>query len=603
LALAGFSDNATAQTVDNGLPLSLQLFPFLAPNTDSDASGPAMEDAPAQGGNNNEPGVEAEPAEPAEPANEEEAPVENAADQELPPAPPRNARGSIFAGALDIARQALEPSAPSLIFRPRIGIEEVATDNVAGTARNHQSDLISRIIPGIDISADTLRLQAIFDYTASLDRAVNYRPDNRFTQRGYTTAQAIVFPNLLFVDLHGVIHEIDRQGLGPPNPSLVTSSHQTQTYSLSVSPDLKSRVGDFGIFDLRYVYGQLWVDKNTEATPTLGPLGGAMQQQARADLRMPGTLMNRLLIDLNLTGSTYQINKFPGTFRRASGEVINEYHITRSISAVAAGGYETLSDRPFPRLNGEGGIWDLGARWRPNADSSILILYGSHDLKTGISGEIQWRLTPVTAFFASHVESINSTQQSLIVNNLNALLNSEGPAVGTTFDQNPTIALLNNRGVGLFRQVQDIDLGSGLPLEEVNNFQPAANGFFRLKQTRAALYHAVANQSVFLAAFHLERSSLISKTEPLLKTDGIVLGWSPIINDSLLGRADIAYRQQEKSDFGLTLSRYWAVNAGASLEYQASPSLGLALRYDYIRRAEAATAVINAITLRLEKHF
>jgi hypothetical protein len=231
-----------------------------------------------------------------------------------------------------------------------------------------------------------------------------------------------------------------------------------------------------------------------------------------------------------------------------------------------------------------------------------MVLYGRHDQKTGISGEIQWRFTPVSAFYAAHTDSITSAQQSFIENNLDSLLGPEGPSVGVTFDQNPTISTLKTQD-NLYRRPQDIDVGSGLPLFEVNNYLPFANGFFRLKQSRAALYRNIGGQAMYLSAFHLERRSLINEEAPLLKTNGVTLAWSPVLNGRLVGHAEVGYRVSERSDGESSFDRRALVNAAGSLTYEVNPTLTASIRYDYSRRVLEPTVVTNAVSIRLGKTF
>jgi uncharacterized protein (PEP-CTERM system associated) len=408
---------------------------------------------------------------------------------------------------------------------------------------------------------------------------------------------------MLFVDLHGTAHEIARDGLGLPNPSLASPADLTQAYSFSVSPDFKTRIGYFGIFDVRYAYSRLWLDNNRELAPDADPFDGSEQQQLRADLRMPGTLLPRLLSDIVASGMSSRVKRIQGGFRRAFGELVNEYQITRSISAIGGAGYETFGNKEIEPLNGEGAIWDLGGRWRPNPDSSLMVLYGRHDQETGVSGEIQWRFTPVSAFYAAHTDSITSAQQSFIENNFDSLLGPEGPSVGVTFDQNPTISTLKNQRDSLYRRPQDIDVGSGLPLFEVNNYMPFSRGFFRLKQSRAALYRNIGGDSIYLSAFHLERTSLINDDSPIVKTNGFTLSWSPVLSGRLIARAEAGYRVIEKSDGETSFDRQALANASGTLTYQVNPSLSASIRYDYTRRVLAPTVVTNAVSITLGKTF
>jgi uncharacterized protein (PEP-CTERM system associated) len=515
-------------------------------------------------------------------------------------------RETAYGGVLDVALEHENPTTPAWVFVPRILLEEVATDNVRHRATDRQFDLITKLAAGFDASVDTPRLQGVFNYMAIVKRGAFTRWADDFAQYGYVLAQATPIRNFLFLDLHGVAHEIDRQGLGIPNPSLLSSAESTQVYVLDASPDIKTRVGDIGFADLRYAYNRLWVTKNTETPASLARLTGGTLEQLRSDLKAPGTMMPRLLSDLALSARSNVVEKLPGTFDRASGELINEYQFTPSISAIAGGGYETLSDSHFALLNGRGGTWDTGLRWRPNADSSVLLLYGRHDLKTDFAGEVRYLFGPTSGVYAAYTDSINSTQERFIGHNQGALLGPEGPSVGVTFDQNPTISILNDSSVGLYRRAQLIDYGLGLPVEEVNNFLPATNGIFRIKEARGALYTDVATQSLTLLAFHVERTSLTGLNPPILKADGVSLAWSPALPAGLFGRAEIGYHVTERSDGVSDFGRETAANFALSLNYNITETLEGGIRYDYIRKilvSEPTAVVTNAVTVRLVKRF
>src|SRR6266480_4741946 len=51
---------------------------------------------------------------------------------------------------------------------PRIGGQEVFTDNVLLTPTNRRADFITVVSPGISISGESSRLQATLDYSPSL---------------------------------------------------------------------------------------------------------------------------------------------------------------------------------------------------------------------------------------------------------------------------------------------------------------------------------------------------------------------------------------------------------------------------------------------------
>src|SRR5262249_15023669 len=121
-------------------------------------------------------------------------------------------------------------------------------------------------------------------------------------------------------------------------------------------------------------------------------------------------------------------------------------------------------------------------------------------------------------------------------------------------------------------------------VEEVNNFLPATNGIFRIRQARAALYTDVASQALTFLAFHVERTSLTGLRPPILKADGVSLAWSPALPAGLFARAEIGYRVIERSDGISDFGRETAANFALSLNYNLTETLEAGIRYDYIRK-------------------
>jgi hypothetical protein len=561
-----------------------------------------------------------QPAQPSEPSQPPAAPPEmiedsmmefegplrraESAEEPLPFLAPQIRGEGLFTDLTETVKLSADPRAPAWVVEPRVGVEEIYIDNVNATHANHQSDIISRLSAGVDVTADTPHLRGFLDATGFYRRAIVAHRINDWSFNGLTAAEARLFQDLLFLDIGGGAHRIEALGLGVPNPALLSPSEALQTVSITASPDLRFRVGDVGLADARYAYSHLWVTEGKRFAS--GHLGGSTRQEARADVIVPGTLTERLLSDVLLNGSSDEVSRFPGTLYRGFGEALNLFHLTRSIAAVLGGGYESLSDQPFPRLTGNGGIWDIGAHWRPNADSTVIVLYGRHDLHTAVSGEVRWHLTPYTAFYASHTESLNGTQQSLILNNMYALLGTAGPLVGVTPAENPTIAALNNITLDSFSPARNLDLATGFPLEAANNILPAVDGFFRLKLTRGGLSTDIGSERFSLTGYHVERIALTNQKPPITKADGVKFEMATEFNADLIGRAETGYAVIDESDGKSDFQRSWSLNFAGSATYIASPTLDFGMRFDHILREfgnHSGRIIINTLTLRVAKRF
>ncbi len=520
-----------------------------------------------------------------------------------PAAAPAGSRDAtnLYDDLLAVASGAGDPNAPAWLFVPHLTWAEIATDNARHSETNKQSDLISVLGAGLTASANAPQLTGIFTYQALVRRALNVTRRSIISQYGFATAHATLVPDFLYLDVHGKADEIVRGQVQTTNPLLLDSSNTSQIYLLTVSPDAKSRVGDIGILDVRYAFNEFWRDRNTGAIvipgAVINPLGGTTQNEAHGDFRMQGTLAAPLMSDLTGYASDTSTTRF-GTLKKAFSEFINEYQFTRGISGIAGGGYEWLADERFATLTGQGPTFDAGFRLKPNVDSSILLLYGRHDLKTGVSGEIQWVLTPNTTFYGAYTNSISSTQQGLISSNASSRVGPGGPSSGVDFSQNPAIGTLNDPSYAP-DYGGDINANSGLPLSDMNFFGAGQNGFFRTKVARATLYSDLDIYTVSIRAYHIELTSLTGSLPAYRQLNGAIASVSTLVSGDVSTTLETGYVSPG-------LDRAKLLTAAAIANYRINQTLRATLRYDFNRRL-AGTAgngfTANSVTIRLMKTF
>ena len=294
---------------------------------------------------------------------------------------------------------------PAWVIIPTAGITEVFTDNASRSSIDKQAAAITSLHASLAARGDTARLQAGLAYTGRYRKGFGGGArSSGFTHAGSALAHAIVIPDFLSLDVRGNARELQRVGYGNVNPDILNRSDTTQSFMATVSPDARWRVGNVGTSDLRYSYTRIWFQRNTgqisTPTGTLGPLSGATMQLATFNLSLPNTLIDRLFTNVQVSGSDQETNRGGGGFKRASAQAINEYRLGATFSGIVNGGYESLNSPLFTGGLGQGATWDVGGRWRPNVDSSIILLYGSHDLKTSMRGMVTYQLTPLTQFYA-----------------------------------------------------------------------------------------------------------------------------------------------------------------------------------------------------------
>ena len=528
----------------------------------------------------------------------------------------RNAYSGLYARAQAQA----EPNAPPWTLSEHLGIDEIATDNVADSQDNRGADLGSLFSAGAIATANTVRLNGVFSATGVYRQDLEDTALDRFSAYGFARSQATIIPQSLFFYVRGLADDVSRQGGGIENP-LVQTSEQTHLYEISGSPFLHSTIDDFGVNVLRYQIGQVWFERNTGAVQipglTVGPISDSTNQLAREDLQVPGTVFPRLLADVSLSAS--ENNSGPlgsGDFMRDRGELINEYEVTRSVSAIGGIGYERLNDNEFSNVDGESPVWDVGTRFRPNADSYALLIYGRHDLKSDFAGELVWRLTALTNIYAAYTDSITNGQQELIGSSDASELGPEGTLTRVAFDESTVIGTLDDALLSGTPGTGGAVSLVGVPLADINNALPLQDGLFRIKELRASAHTVIEGNPIRLTILHLERTQLTQSSSfggqvgRIETSEGAILSWHPWLASQLSGLVGLHFEHvnlgtdellpfiptSNSDNYGATLGLTWRI----------SRSLTGIARYDFVYRdahSSSQSSYENALTIGLHKTF
>lgn len=496
-----------------------------------------------------------------------------------------------------------QPTAPPVLVVFNAGIDEIATDNVAETESDRVPDLSSLFSAGATVTSDSSHFTGVLSGTGFYRRNINDTGLDQFSEYAYGSGHATILPDAFFFDVDGAVDDLSREGGGLQN-AVVQAGQATHTYTFAGSPYLRTNVDDVGINVLRYQIGQVWYGNNTSQldlpTSDIGAITASTDQEAREDLRLPGTLFPRLLSDVSLSASEdNQVNSPAGTLEISNEELINEYEITRSTSLIGGAGYEYLHDEDVPVVNGSGAIWDIGGRLEPNPDSSLLVDYGRHYGKSDFAGELAWRITPLTDVYAAYTDSLASSQQFQIGNILGSSLGPEGAVSGITYDQSPLIGVLDD--TALTEEPGEAGLVPvGIPIATSGNYSPLQNGLFRVKTFSASGRTFMGNDPIVVTLYDVQDNSLTPQFAPSSSSEGANVSWTPGLSPRLSGLALAGYARQNGA---VEASVY---NAAVGASYRLSDTLSLIMRYDIIRRDAVPSSdgyLQNAVTIGLHKSF
>ncbi len=501
------------------------------------------------------------------------------------------------------------------------GLQEVGTDNVLQAPTNRRSDLITEPSAGIAVTGDSARLQTTLNYAVTSQFYLNETDQNHVAQSLFGSERATIVPDYVFFAATESMSEANRSYTGVQNPDFQQKQNLLQTYTVSASPYAQIPFSRVGVAEFRYSASGTWFSGDNSPTIISGtPVGSVSDsygQEGRFTFKMPGTIVPRLLS--TIVGSDQYEDQPNGTgiIRRYVADQIDEYQLWRSFSLLAAGGYESISNRASPEATGSGAIWAGGARWRPNPDSSVMIVYGRYDLKTDFAGEARWLLSPRAAIYASYSDSITTSQgtissnggsaspQPSSANSGGAAAGADSGAAGISFDQSPLLAMLDQsygaEETLLFGTPTSGDLTTpaGIPLSQANAFLPVQNGIFRLKSARANFVDQIENGVLTITAFHSVQIPLTNLVQAQTETDGATVTYSRPLAEDVRGTATGTFGSQ-------TSLHTDTMDLQASLQYTFSLNINGFIRYDYIRDFVSAPNLPfteDAVTIGIGAHF
>src|SRR6266550_1323003 len=390
------------------------------------------------------------------PATAQEAgtPAATAGDQAAPAPPgadvlplaagaPAGALGLAAPGFGVVPLQANDPNAPAILIQPVASVSETFTDNINFVHAPRRAGTYTTLSPGVSISADTPRLQAVFTGTLN---GIFYVPSsnlNQVTGSLYASGFGTVIPDLFFVDARSAVTQSTTlPGFGFQNLSQLPANQQTQVYSTTISPYLRKSFDGLVDSELRYTFGTTNFGGNTTV---LGPVTPATPTTLVAPTSLSSSIFNegtliaatgsdfrrslsRLTIDASNynSGSTSQNSQF-------SAYDDLEYRIRPQVAALARVGYQNQQYPFAPAATFVGATWLIGGRvgtYGPDP-AYFALEYGKQQGVYGFSGSARYNITPTMLFTGSLVQGISSPAQYI----QGALATSTLDAFGSIVDE------------------------------------------------------------------------------------------------------------------------------------------------------------------------
>ena len=328
--------------------------------------------------------------------------------------------------------QAAAPATtPSWLVQPSIGVDAGVTDNALRVNSPRRADFFTVISPAVVVSGDTARLKVNLAYTPQISIYATQSSQTRADQFFSGQALGIIVPDMLFIDLRGNVSVTSLTGNGLQDTvsnSNYNRQNEVTTTTFSITPYAEHRFGGYGTARLGYSFNRTLQDLNQNqvttqnllaqnsqnaqnlnalGTPAYGAVGNLTTQRERFSY---ATGENLGRFNDFLTAQAIQYNgsgSYRGAFRNEVQDELG-YALTRRITALAGIGYQDIRYAGSPQVRIREPSYNFGARYTPNPDSTLTVLYGRHDGIGSISFDGQYAPTARTRLIGRYSTGITS---------------------------------------------------------------------------------------------------------------------------------------------------------------------------------------------------
>ncbi len=463
---------------------------------------------------------------------------------------------------------------------PSIGVQQSYTDNAAG-GQQSKPDLVSQVSPGISINGETPRIKINFTYQPTFDHFdLGNSPDR--VDQSLNGAGSVTPFDALTIDFQANANEAGASGNSSNQAGvLIPAANQVLYYIGTVTPHLQEHLGDVATLDLIYALNSSNTSVQGRALPGLGIASTNSLGQTGELILGSADSFGSLGLKLDFKHSSDTGSGMNTASTTDSDTLGGIYHINRIYAVTGSAGYQA-TDYPASgtRLayHNSGLIWNIGASFTPNDQSSVALGYGYQQGSYNPNATISYSLGPLTKVTASYIVTI----------------------------QNQLTAVLQNQRFLAFDQFGNpIDSRTGLPFNAVDQTFGSQNILFRDKPAILAISHQFVRSAVTLTGQYETRSSL---TGPLSnsKTWGVSINYSREFNPLLQGAITVGYTDSTSTGTGALTGNVQSISLSASLFYRLSETTTVNVienYYNAMSNLPANGSKTQQLTVGLRKSF
>lgn len=243
---------------------------------------------------------------------------------------------------------------------PRVSVTETLTNNVALKSNNPQSDQITEVAPGINISIQGARLKTYFDYSLNeiyyAQGSSGTRQQNALNTFG--TLEAI--DNWAYIDFSGNISQQAVSAFGTQSTNnTAINANQTEVASYRLSPYVRGRLGSVANYEARITRAVTSAD-NATASNTASTNSVVKVSNASAFRSLGWTAdVARQQVSYSAGRATQDDNYSLGL----------TYAITPQVNVSANGGQESNNYTSLDKQSYN--TSSIGLNWRPSERTTV----------------------------------------------------------------------------------------------------------------------------------------------------------------------------------------------------------------------------------------
>ncbi len=490
---------------------------------------------------------------------------------------------------------------------PQFSVEEMFTDNILQTPSNRRWDFATIISPAVTILGDTPNVQLRLNYAPQARMAMRTPQENNISNQMLGTSTITVVPDLFYINANafagvgptfggfgtvglGLSSQLNQPGLGSFGSAGLAKQNQTQYTSMSVTPYLMHRFGDYGTAKIGYQFSQSNSANNGSFLPIFFPTGNATQrlitnqeiaQFQTGDFFAPYRDLT-LISATQGTGTGVSQNSYQNVVTNTLG-----YQITRSIQIYGQIGAENLHYGGTPSTNISDAVWGFGTTWTPNPDSQITIGYGHQNGVTGFQVNAYYALTARTSLSASYATGLQSSLQQLQGQLDLADLGRNGNAIDS------------QTGAPLFLGNNALGLQSGLYRSKTFTMTATTN----LDRDQISLSLQLSQSTTVAQSSATTTPSVLNPPVGSTSTGNTgFLTWIHQFNEDLSLNSSVSYSTSKVPGTGNLNS----IGVSTSLQYALSETLATFMRYGYfdqISSTPGQSVYQNLVLVGITKQF